>query len=611
MNKKLLAVFIVLILLFTSTFSSLLVFAEDDEETDVPEQIEETEVPEQIEETEDDTSNIRSAASMNGYRGLVAHWKFDGDLKDSTTFKNDGEAVGGKNGVTFVDSVNGKGVKLDGKSYISVKDSASLDLSNEFSFSFWVYKEDMRKKDNMEGGVPYIIKNNEPYEDFPYGVYEWWEMTPGLTFCDEDGARDVHSEKQVDIQKWSFITITYDGSTMKIYIDKELVKSELVSTSLINSSQPLYIGFGHFMTVDNYFKGVLDDMKIYNIALSYAEVEELYDETASKSPGKELINKPHKLVAYYKFENDLKDLSGNKNDGTAVKANNFKYVDGVAGKAIKFSGASYIEVKDNDSLDLDRGFTFGMWIYKDKSTKNQPIFSKYGESHNKKDCSYSLIDWNDGQRLSLFNFENDGNYNEFDTELSNDMLDGKWFYYTATYNGKADDENSSSDANTVKLYINGKLMGTHEFNGDISNSSGPLWIGGTTESIFFKGIMDEFRIYNYALTPTEVETLYKMRDSIEVVSSNKNTSISLKAGQNNQLTVNALTHTFSAPSKTLPNGKDDLQKLNVTSKATFKSSNSKVATVNASGKITAVGKGSASITVTYGSLVKSVSVTVK
>lgn len=115
MNKKLLAVFIVLILLFTSTFSSLLVFAEDDEET---------EVPEQIEETEDDTSNNRSAASMNGYRGLVAHWKFDGDLKDSTTFKNDGEAVGGKNGVTFVDSVNGKGVKLDGRSYISVKDSA-------------------------------------------------------------------------------------------------------------------------------------------------------------------------------------------------------------------------------------------------------------------------------------------------------------------------------------------------------------------------------------------------------------------------------------------------------------------------------------------------------
>ncbi len=604
MNKKLLAVFIVLVLLFTSTFSALHVFAEDEDY----EETEDNTTTEDIDTTKD-TMN-----PLGDYKGLVAHWRFEGDLKDSSQFKNDGEAVGGKNGVTFVDGVvNRKGVKLDGKSYISVKDSPSLDLTNEFTFSFWVYKEDMRKKDNMEGGVPYIIKNADPYGDFPYGVYEWWEMTPGITYCDDSGAADVHSQKQVDIQKWTLLTYTYDGSTMKIYKNKELVKSELVSTSLINSSQPLYIGFGHFMTVDNYFKGVLDDMRIYNTAISYSDVETLYDEVAGNIQAKHIINKPNKLVAFYRFENSLLDFSGFKNDGVAIKANNFKYVDGVAGKGIKFSGASYIEVKDSDSLDLDKGFTFGMWVYKDKSSKNQPIFAKYGESHNKKQTSYSLIDWNDGQRLSLSNFDDDGNIAEFSTESSNEMLDGRWFFYTATYNGKDDEDNTDADSNTIKLYINGNLVGTQEFDGDISNSNGPLWIGGTTDSVFFKGIMDEFRIYNYALSPTEVKNLYKMRDSLEVTCASKDIVLgSLKPKQNAQLSVNLLSPPFHTNHiRDLPVSEYKLTNLVVTSVATYSSSNTKVATVSATGQIAAIAKGSTVITVKYGALTKTVSVVVK
>ncbi len=600
-NRKIIALIVVLTLLISCISSSMLVFAEDEYE----DQPDESTLSEEI-----DTLSEK-AGSLDDNEGLVAHWKFDGDLKDSSTFKNDGQPVGGKNGVTFVDGVNGKGVKLDGKSYISVKGTSSLDLTDQFTFSFWVYKEDMRKKPTMDGGVPYIMKNPDPDGDHPYGIYEWWELTPGITFCDESGADDIHSSKQVDLQKWSMLTFTYDGSTMSIYIDKDLVKREPITTSLIKSSQPLYIGFGHFMTVDNYFKGILDDMKIYNTALNYAEVEDLFDDVAGKAPGKDLINKPDRLVAYYKFEDNLSDLSGFNNNGKAIKANNFKYVNGVAGKGVKFSGSSYIEVKDSDSLDLDRGFTFGMWVFKEKSTKNQPLFAKYGESRSKGEPSYSLVDWNSGQHLSLSNFDEEGDNQEFRTELSTDMQDGKWFYYTATYSGKADEDEDESGDDTVKLYINGRLVSSTEFSGDISNSTGPLWIGGTTDGLFFKGIIDEFRIYNYALSPTEVNNLFKMRDSIEVLSSNKKiTSATLKKGQSIQLTVNALTHLYTAPSKAVPKSKEELKKLSVTSTATYKSNNTAVVKVSAAGKITAVGKGSASITIQYGSQVQSISVKV-
>ena len=601
-NRRLIAVLVVATLLFTSLLSNMIIFADEEEQA------------------EDNTyvNPETGKSDLNGYKGLVAHWKFDSDLNDSSQFNNDGEAVGGKTGVTFVDAVSGKGVRLDGKSYIKVKDSNSLDLTDEFTFSFWVYKEDMRKKENMEGGVPYIIKNNEEGYDFPYGVYEWWEMSPGVTFCDENGADDIHSEKQVDIQKWTLVSATYDGETMKIYIDKELVKSQLISSSFINSSQPLYIGFGHFMTVDNYFKGILDDMRIYNKALTYSEIEQLYDNIATKAPGKDLISKPNNMVAYYKFENNLKDLSGFKNDGVAVKASNFKYVDGIAGKGIKFSGASYIQVKDSDSLDLDKGFTFGMWVYKEATKNNQPIFAKYGSSINKKECSYNLLDWGNstGPRLSLSSFDNRGEISEFEADVeSNAYNDGKWYYYTATYDGKHgsdETEDGINGDNTVKIYLNGNLVKSEEFSGDISNSSGPLWIGGTTDSVYFKGIMDEFRIYNYALTPTQVKTLSTMRDGIEVVTNNKNVVLSsLKQKQSIQLTTNLLTHMFTSPSSTLQNGKEELKRLDVSSKAKYNSSNAKVATVSNAGKITTVGKGKATITVTYGKHSKSIAIVVK
>ncbi len=607
-NRKFIALLLSVTMIFTLLFSSTVAFAEDDyTEEDTASD----------EELTDENAAAGTRSDLDGYKGLVAHWKFDGDLKDSAKFKNDGQAVGGKSGVTFVDAVLGKGVRLDGKSYIEVQDSDSLALSNQFTFSFWVYKEDMRKNESMDGGVPYIIKTNEEGYEYPYGVYEWWAMTPGITFADEDGAYDIHSQKQVDMQKWTMISVSYDGKTMKIYRDKEMVKSELKSVSLINSSYPLYIGFGHFMTVDNYFKGILDDMKIYNEALSYGEIEDLYDEAVAKGSGKNLINKPNKLVAYYKFEDNLKDLSGFKNDGVAVKANNFKYVDGIAGKAIKFSGASYIEVKDNDSLDLDRGFTFGAWVYKEKTQDIYPIFSKFGESFDKRGCSYQVLDWfGNGPRLSLADFESEGEISEFETNLENEVAEGKWYYFTATYNGKAeDDEDTNKDSNTVKLYINGKLAATEEFNGEISNSSGPLWIGGTnhnSESIYFKGIMDEFRIYNYALNPTQVQTLYGMKDGLEVASTDKKVVFSsLKPKQNIQLAVNLITHMYTAPSAKLADGKDELKKLNVTPKATYKSSNPKIATISKEGKITTVGKGKATITATYGKYSQSISIVVK
>lgn len=572
--RRLLAFMLVFLLASTSFLSEGVIFA--DEEDYYEEELDDY--------GDEEEASVSKTNSIGDYRGLVAHWKFDGDLKDSSPFGNHGVAIGGKSGVTFVDGVLNKGVKLDGKSYIEVDDSDSLDLSDAFTISFWVYKDEMRKGDYMEGGVPYVIKYNDDNLPFSYGVYEWWHLIPSVSFYDGEEEHFINAGQQVDIQKWTLITATYDGKSVRIYHDKQLVKSELKSASIKNSSQPLHIGYAYFMVTDNFLKGVLDDMRIYNKALSYSEIEDLYDEVVSeKNPNAGKINKTKALIAYYKFNGDLKDSSGFDHHGIEISSKGgIKYEYAYAGKCAVLNGASYIEVQDSDWLDLDRGFTISAWIYKEKSDTNQPIVAKYGESHNKKLPSYILQDWYGREMVSLANFDSDGEIHEF--SINDDVTSyGKWFYYTVTYKG-SDGETTSKDDNTVKIYINGKLVSTQPFDGDISNSSGPLWIGADSISgTFFKGKIDELRIYNYALTQSEIKRDMDIKDTL-TISPIKGNSLKVKA---------------TAKLKVTRLNVNDGKKEDVTSKASYTSSNKKVLTVS-KGTVKAVAKGKANITATHG-----------
>jgi hypothetical protein len=529
---------------------------------------------EEITAEETPGSQTDSGSLLEGKR-LVGHWKFDNNFEDSSGFENDAIKIGN---VTFANGVAGQGAKFDGKSYLEVKDSDSLDISSGFTFSVWVYKDEMRgKQEDMAGiGVPYLVKMNDQWKEYPYTMWEWWDYETGVTFNDGEETYEAHSgNKQVDMHKWTMVTVTYDGKTIRIFHNKEMVKSELVNAGITRSSQPLYIGFGNFMNKDNFFKGIMDDLKIYNYGLTYEEVENEFDEIALGS-GKSLIDKPRGLVAYYKFDGDFKDSSNFKNDGTAVNSKDgIKFDYAVAGKGAKFNGASYIEVKDSDSLDLDKGFTIGTWLYKEKSNNNQPVLAKYGKSHYKKDYSYALSDLNGGsQRLDLTDFTAEGKGESYDSDV--EIPDGRWYYYTAAYDGS-----------TVKIYINGVLKKTEQFEGDISNSSGPLWIGGTTDTIFFKGMMDELRIYNYALKPTDIKTLMNRMDRLVLNAAEVNKLKSFKL--NSTMTLNSQRQFINGGTP-----------VNMTAVAAYASSNTKVATVSKGGKVKAVGKGTATITVTQG-----------
>ncbi|MDP6927346.1 MAG: hypothetical protein QGG84_09690, partial [Rhodospirillales bacterium] len=107
------------------------------------------------------------------------------------------------------------------------------------------------------------------------------------------------------------------------------------------SDQPLSIGNLTGVT-NSGFIGLIDDVRIYNRALSETEVVALYE-----------LEKPKTaleagLIAYYPFNGNANDESGNGNDGTVNGATLAADRNGETGKAYSFDGASHIEVNSSN-----------------------------------------------------------------------------------------------------------------------------------------------------------------------------------------------------------------------------------------------------------------------
>ena len=72
-----------------------------------------------------------------------------------------------------------------------------------------------------------------------------------------------------------FVALTYDGATEKLYTNSVLSASRSVSITLASSIYPVRVGTGDAITT--YFNGVVDDLRIYNRALTTSEILQLYN----------------------------------------------------------------------------------------------------------------------------------------------------------------------------------------------------------------------------------------------------------------------------------------------------------------------------------------------
>jgi hypothetical protein len=233
------------------------------------------------------------------------------------------------------------------------------------------------------------------------------------------------------------------------------------------------------------------------------------------------------LVAYWKFDEGtgttVADYSGNRNTGTLI--NGPQWTAGVSGKGLYFDGTDdNITVLNSNSLNPSNAFTVTAWVNPAATfTDFRSIVVK-----NYKYYLYSSVTGycGDGGPLGGFNEA----INTTVCELP-PLLVGSWTHLSLTYDGSM-----------LTLYRDGVAVATSTASGALQATTGDLQIGASEYGEFFKGLIDEVRVYNRPLSSAEVQAIYQknapVTQSFDFMLSNSGT-ISLTAGSSGSNTVNA------------------------------------------------------------------------
>ena len=204
--------------------------------------------------------------------GLVGWWPFTGNAIDSSGNANNGIVNGATLTTDRFGNVN-SAFNFDGvNDWININNSNSLNPTSQITISAWV------------NTLAYNVSNASMV------VNKGWDQGPGhydiLIFSSNNKSRFVigsniyvESNSNINLNQWTFITVSIDSLTMKIYINGTLENTVLQNNnnSFGTNTDPLYIGKHDYNNAPYYFNGKIDDIGIWNRALTQAEITDLYN----------------------------------------------------------------------------------------------------------------------------------------------------------------------------------------------------------------------------------------------------------------------------------------------------------------------------------------------
>ena len=222
-----------------------------------------------------DTCNAVSGSLTNG---LVGYWPFCGNANDQSGNGNNG-VVNGATLTTDRFGNSNSAYSFDGiNNYISVPSNSSISPQNKITISCWVYVNSTnswnqfvtkRYSNSTSPYNSYIIAENSNN----IGATEYY--TSGIDFVNNGGI-SLNDNTPLPINLWYNYVLVYDGSMMKLYRDGVLVNSIPANGDISYSNLPLY--FGSTGIVNQCLNGKIDDIGIWNRALTQQEITQLFNQ---------------------------------------------------------------------------------------------------------------------------------------------------------------------------------------------------------------------------------------------------------------------------------------------------------------------------------------------
>jgi hypothetical protein len=372
---------------------------------------------------------------------------------------------------------------------------------NEFTFSAWFYPEFGNENSrilNTRGQGSY--GNNWPGYLWKIGSNEnknqWNFHGTGIEDADGDYSYCNQCGSFYDYGEWYHAAYVFNGDSIILYVNGNLnARVNVNSIEDFSTTFPITIGATIVQdgiltgTPTRSFKGMIDEVKIYDKALSVANIKEDYEKNRYQDLNEDLL-------LWYPFNHGAYDASGNGFHGTV---NNAKLVDDPhtpGNKAYYFDGdLDFINAGDSSELELVDSFTLQAWVNPNGYTNDDKgvIMSKEGE--------YDIRVSSTGE-LNYVLYTSSGDWVNTSTGVQLD--NHQWSFITLTFANKM-----------LKAYKNDQLLYSSQRSNLISGDKFPqennLYVGSRqhdNELFNFKGMIDEVKIYKRVLDSVEIANAF-------------------------------------------------------------------------------------------------------
>lgn len=398
---------------------------------------------------------------------LSLHYAFNGGFTDSSAFGNNGTASG--NAAITNDPAKvmlGSGsLALDGAdlSYVSLSNAISFATGVPWSTAFWACRGE------TGGNLGMVIGRNQTLNDFIWLNDQW----SGLRFRPSPGGQiDFVAPKDKNAHHYALVA--EGNGTMSCYIDGVLTSNAVAANTsfYIDTVGQAYTNTSHLG-----FKGILDDVRVYNYAVDGAAVSALFAQGRNE-------------VLHYAFDGNFSDSSPAKNNGTA---NGGAAITAVPSQVAVGTGALSLDGADNSYVALTNAISFATGIPWSAAfwARRGELGAGKGMVIGRNNTWADFIWLNDG--FTGFRFRSSTS-NTVDFTAPKDL---SRHHYALVAEGNG----------TMSLYIDGALS-ANKSSADTSfyiDAIGQAYL--SSGHYGFQGALDDVRVYAYALTAANVAAL--------------------------------------------------------------------------------------------------------
>jgi len=212
---------------------------------------------------------VPQAALAQSTAGLIAAYGFGEGIGVVTSDATGNNHQANITGATWTTGRFGTGLSFDGiNDLITIADAPDLDLSTGMTLMAWV-------RPTAHGAG--VWRNVVIKEDATREVYNLYSNTDAnapsvwaVVASAPDSPQVAAGTSQLPLNTWSHLAATYDGVTLRLYVNGSQVANRPLAGALKASTGPLRIGGNSLW--GEFFQGIIDEVRIYNRALTGAEI---------------------------------------------------------------------------------------------------------------------------------------------------------------------------------------------------------------------------------------------------------------------------------------------------------------------------------------------------